>query len=115
MSPVQAPPYVEGIIKYPERAAEGGRIWGNKDYNFKLEDHAVRIRNARLEQTRFASHGFALLRRSTDINFADKQDVESRWHPQARQLVRELTGAREVFAFLGILRGGEQDEGVGRH
>lgn len=105
--------YVDAIIKYPERAAEGGRIWGNKDFNFKLEDHRMRIRNARLENPNFATRGFALLHRTTDIDFADKQDVERRWQPQVKQLVKELTGASDVFTFLGILRGGEQDEAGG--
>ncbi len=106
-------PWVDAIIKYPERAAAGGRIWGNKDFNFELEDHPVRIRNARLEPPAFGTRGFTLLKRSLDVDFLDKQSVEQRWHPQARQLIRDLTGAREVFPFLGILRGGETDEGGG--
>lgn len=112
MSP-QAPAYVEAIIKYPERAAQGGRIWGNKDFDFNLEDHRVRIHNARTERTSFESQGFALRSRSTDIDFADKESIETRWYPQVRRIVRELTGAREVFPFLGILRGGEQDQAGG--
>src|SRR4051812_36781409 len=42
-------PYVEAVIKYPERAAEGGNISGNKEFTFELEDHRMRIANARLE------------------------------------------------------------------
>jgi len=104
---------VDAIIKYPERAAEGGNISGNKEFTFELEDHSMRIRNARLESPSFDKEGFALLHRTTDIDFAEPADVESRWHPQARQLVRQLTGAREVFPFLGILRGGEDELGGG--
>ena len=104
---------VEAIIKYPERAAEGGRIWGNKEFSFALEDHSVWIRNARVEPPSFARQGFTLRKRSLDIDFKDKQSIEQHWHPQAKQLVRELTGAREVFPFLGILRGGETEEGGG--
>ena len=111
--PQQAPAYVEAIIKYPERAAQGGRIWGNKDFDFNLEDHRVRIRNARLERTSFQAQGFALRGRSTDIDFADKESIETRWYPQVRQIVQELTGGREVFPFLGILRGGEEDQAGG--
>lgn len=109
----QAPVFVEAIIKYPERAARGGRIWGNKDYNFKLEDHRMRIGNARLAPPSFHTRGFTLLERSTDIDFASKESIESRWHPQVRRLVQELTGARAVFPFLGILRGGENQEAGG--
>jgi hypothetical protein len=110
---LQDPPSVEAVIKYPERAAEGGRISGNKEFTFALEDHVMRIRNARLERTPFEACGFALLKRTTDIDFADEGDVQRRWHPQARRLVGELTGAREVFPFLGILRGGEEELGGG--
>lgn len=106
-------PYVDAIIKYPERAAEGGNISGNKEFTFELEDHRVRVRNARLESPAFGVEGFALLHRTTDIDFADPADVERRWHPQARQLVSQLTGAEHVFPFLGILRGGEEDLGGG--
>jgi hypothetical protein len=110
---LQAPAYVDAIIKYPERAARGGRIWGNKDYNFELEDHQMRIGNARLAGPSFETQGFALLERSTDIDFGAKESIESRWHPQVQQLVQQLTGAREVFPFLGILRGGEKEEAGG--
>ena len=109
----KAPPYVDAIIKYPERAAEGGRIWGNQDFDFALEDHRMRISNARLELPPFDARGFTLLERTGGIDFSDSGDVERCWHPQARELVRGLTGATEVFPFLGILRGGEQDEGGG--
>lgn len=110
---ILGPAYVDAIIKYPERAAEGGRIWGNQDFNFALEDHRMRIRNARLETISFGTHGFTLLNRPTDIDFTDAQEIERRWHPLARQLVREMTGAKDVFAFLGILRGGEDAGGGG--
>ena len=110
---VVGPAYVDAIIKYPERAAEGGRIWGNKDYNFALEDHPMRIRNARMESTNFGTNGFTLLSRPTDIDFANAQEVEKRWHPLARRLVCELTGAKDAFVFLGILRGGEEQGGGG--
>ena len=98
---------------YPERAAAGGRIWGNKDFSFQLEDHRASIRNARLASTSFERQGFTLLKRTLDIDFTDKGSVEQRWHPQAQQLIRDLTGATEVFPFLGILRGGENAEGGG--
>ncbi len=104
---------VDAVIKYPERAAAGGRIWGNKDFSFQLEDHRVHIRNARLETISYERQGFALLNRTLDVDFTDKASVETRWHPQAQQLIRGLTGATDVFPFLGILRGGENAEGGG--
>jgi hypothetical protein len=106
-------PYVDAVIKYPERAAEGGNISGNKEFTFALEDHSMRIGNARLRSPSFDDAGFTLLHRTTDIDFADPAEVEKRWHPQARELVRGLTGAEHVFPFLGILRGGPEDLGGG--
>jgi len=111
--PTEDPPYVDAIIKYPERSAEGGRISGNKEFTFELEDHVMRIGNARLRTASFDECGFTLLRRTTDFDFTSDADVQTHWHPQARRLVAELTGAREVFPFLGILRGGEADLGGG--
>jgi len=110
---VATPAYVEAVIKYPERSAEGGRISGNKEFTFELEDHRMRIGNARLQSSSFETCGFALLHRTTDIDFTDESEIQRSWHPQARRLVAELTGAEEVFPFLGILRGGEDELGGG--
>lgn len=114
--PIRAPEdrtSVEAGIMYPERAAAGGRIWGNKDFSFQLEHHFARIRDARLASTSFQKQGFTLLKRTLDIDFTDKVSVEERWHPQAKSLISGLTGATDVFPFLGILRGGENAEGGG--
>ncbi len=107
------PAYVDTVIRYSDRTAEGGCIRANGEYTFGMEDHARRVHNARREKIEFAKHGFALLRHSTDVNFSDPADVTARYPAQACQLVRELTGASEVFAFLGILRGGEAKAGGG--
>ncbi len=49
----------------------------------------------------------------TDVDFTDPKAVEAHYYPQVRRLIQDLTGAREVFVFLGILRGGEDDKGGG--
>ena len=105
--------HVDTLIRYSDRTAEGGCITANGEYTFGMEDHARRVHNARRETIRFGTHGFELLKHSTDVNFADPADVVARYHAQACQLVRELTGASDVFAFLGILRGGEANAGGG--
>jgi len=105
--------YVDTFIRYSDRTAEGGFIRANGDYSFGMEDHPARVHNARLEDIDFHTHGFTLLRHATDVDFADPEDVKQRYHPEACRLVQELTGAREVFAFLGILRGGEEKLGGG--
>ena len=107
------PAYVDSFIRYSDRSAEGGFIKANGDYSFTMEDHPRRIHNARRESIDFRIHGFTLLKHPTDISFEDPADVERRWNPEACRLVRELTGASEVFAFLGILRGGDAVAGGG--
>jgi hypothetical protein len=104
---------VDSFIRYSDRSADGGYIRANGDYSFGMEDHPARVHNARLEQIEFTTHGFTLLKHPTDIDFSDPADVERRWHPEACRLVREMTGASEVFAFLGIRRGGEAAAGGG--
>lgn len=105
--------FVDSFIRYSDRTADGGFIRGNDDYSFGMEDHPARIHNARLEQIAFDRHGFTLVRQATDVDFADAADVQRRYHPQVCRIVQEVTGAREVFAFMGILRGGDKDLGGG--
>lgn len=105
--------YIDTFIRYSDRTADGGFIRANGDYSFGMEDHPARVNNARLEAIDFATHGFTLLKHGTDVNFSDPEDVQRRWYPEACRLVKQLTGATEVFAFLGILRGGDENLGGG--
>ncbi|BAK67547.1 hypothetical protein SLG_28720 [Sphingobium sp. SYK-6] len=105
--------YIDTFVRYSDRTADGGYIEANGQYSFGMEDHDARVRNARLAETSFETHGFTLVPHATDVNFADPEDVKARYYPQISALVRELTGADEVIAFLGILRGGETDRGGG--
>lgn len=105
--------YIDTFVRYSDRTAEGGFIRANGDYSFGMEDHPARVHNARLEPIDFATHGFTLLKHTTDADFANPEDVQRRWYPEACRLVKGLTGATEVFAFMGILRGGEENLGGG--
>jgi len=107
------PSSVDSFIRYSERAADGGWIEKNGSYSFETEDHPVQVRDARGMETSLDVEGFALVRHTTDVDFADPQDFESRYYPEVCRLVQELTGASEVFAFMGILRGGEDAKGGG--
>lgn len=108
-----APAFVESFIRYSDRTAEGGFIRANGDYSFGMEDHPRRIHNARMEDIDFDVHGFKLLKHATDVDFTNPADVEQRYYPDVRRMVQELTGAREVFPFMGIRRGGEEAAGGG--
>lgn len=108
-----APAYIDTFVRYSERAADGGWIEKNGSYSFAMEDHDARVRNARLADTAFDTHGFTLVKHATDVDFADKEDFEKRYYPEVCRIVKELTGASHVYAFMGILRGGEDAKGGG--
>lgn len=107
------PTSVESFIRYSERAADGGWIEKNGSYSFSMEDHDVTVHNARLADISFDAQGFTLVKHATDVDFTDKDDFERRYYPEVARLVKDLTGASEVFAFMGILRGGEDAKGGG--
>lgn len=104
---------IDTFIRYSDRNAEGGFIRANGDYSFTMSDHPARVHNARLEPIDFATHGFTLVKHPIEVDFARQEAVQAVWYPEACRIVRELTGASEVFAFMGILRGGEADLGGG--
>lgn len=107
------PAEIETFVRYSERAADGGWIEKNGSYSFKMEDHPVTVRNARRAETSFETHGFTLAKHPVDVDFSDQTDFEARYYPAVSRLVKDLTGASEVFAFMGIWRGGEDDKGGG--
>lgn len=109
----EKPAQVASFIRYSERAADGGWIEKNGKYSFEMEDHDAVIRNARLADTSFETHGFTLERHPADIDWSDKSDFERRYYPSVCELVKRVSGADEVFAFLGIWRGGEDAKGGG--
>src|SRR4029078_5008400 len=96
--------YIDTFVRYSDRTADGGFIRAKGDYSFGMEDHPARVHNARREPIAFQTHGFTLLKHAIDVELASGEDVQARWYPEACLLVKELTGASEVFAFMGILR-----------
>ena len=106
-------PYVDAIIRYSERAADGGTIFENGKYTFEMEDHPMRVYNARLADISFEKNGFTLVRQKTDVDLTDQAAAMKFYYPEVQELVKKLTGAKEVIAFMGILRGGEQNAGGG--
>lgn len=109
----EAPAFVEAAIWYSERAADGGTIYGNGKYSFKIEPHPMRIHNARLADISFERNGFTLLKHETAADLTNQADAEKRYYPEAKRLVQDLTGATEVFAFFGVMRGGDAAAGGG--
>ncbi len=109
----ERPAEIETFVRYSERAADRGWIEKNGSYSFGMEDHPATVRNARMADTSFETHGFAVVKDPVDIDFSDPADFEARYYPHVSQVVKDLTGASEVFAFMGIWRGGEDEKGGG--
>lgn len=105
--------FVDAAIWYSDRAAEGGTIYGNGKYSFKIEPHPMRIFNARRAAVSFERNGFTLLKHDTAADLTDQADAERSYYPEARRLVQELTGAGEVLVFFGVMRGGDDAAGGG--
>ena len=97
------------------------------------EEREVTIRNARLleqnERRTIQVHGFELLKRrleNPDLDFYDHQQVVQNYYAECAELVREETGASQVFAFdhnirsatgkknRKRIRGGQQVQGPAR-
>lgn len=109
----EKPEAVESFIRYSEREADGGWIEANGKYSFGMEDHDVVVRNARKADTAWETHGFSLEHHPVDIDWSDRTDFEARYYPSVCELVKRVSGADEVFAFLGIWRGGDDVKGGG--
>ena len=60
-----------------------------------MEDHPARIHNARLEPIEFGKQGFTLVKHATDVDFANTEDVQRRYHPE---VCRHRQGAHRRHA-----------------
>ncbi len=112
-SQATTPSYVDAVIRYSEKAADGGTIFENGKYTFEMEDHPMRVHNARLADISFEKNGFTLVRQKTNVDLTDQAAAQEYYYPEVEALVKKLTGATDVIAFMGILRGGEQNAGGG--
>ena len=92
---------MDALIRYSERAADGGTIFENGKYTFKMEDHPARVHNARLADISFERNGFTILRHKTEADLTDQADVERRYYPEVRRLVKELTRAQRSHRLSG--------------
>ncbi len=109
-------PFVEAVIRFTDPASDGAMLHSDDhdSSTFQLIPKTVRIRNARLaaEAPTLDRNGFTLVDAPTDIDFLDRDQVQQRYYPEAQRIVRELTGASDVIAFLDIVRSEVREEGV---
>lgn len=121
MTPTQAAeadaePFVEAVIRFTDPASDGA-VLHSDDHDsstFQLIPKTVRITNARTLATppSLECNGFTLTQAPTDIDFLDPDQVQQRYYPEAQRIIRELTGAGEVIAFLHLVRSEVREEGV---
>ena len=108
-------PYVEAVIRFTDRASEGAVLHSedHESSTFQLEPHRVRIHDARAANNMsFEENGFTLVRHRLEIDYLDNDEVRRRWYPEAIDIVRRLTGAAEVIAFLDMVRSETREEGM---
>ena len=109
-------PFVEAVIRFTDPASAGAVLHtdDHESSTFHLIPKTVRIANARAASGRlsFEANGFTLIDAPFEIDFLDRTQVEQRYYPEAQRIVRELTGASEVIAFLDLVRSEVRDEGI---
>jgi hypothetical protein len=99
---------IEAIMPYVV-AGERSIFWPGKreDSYWPVEEHWVRIHDARAEAGRLAleTTGFTLLNRPTKVkDFNDAAEVKAVYYPEIEALAKELTGARRVLVFGDVVR-----------
>jgi hypothetical protein len=108
--------FVEAVIRFTDPASAGAVLHtdDHESSTFHLIPKTVRITNARAacEPLSFEANGFTLVDAPIEIDFLDRAQVEQRYYPEAERIVRELTGASEVIAFLDIVRSEVREEGI---
>ena len=112
----EAATFVEAVIRFTDPRSAGA-VLHTDDHDsstFQLIPKTVRIANARAlaQRPSLETNGFTLLEAPTEIDFLDKAQVEQRYYPEAQRIVRELTGASEVIAFLDLVRSEVRGQGI---
>ena len=115
-SEAEAQPFVEAVIRFTDPASAGAVLHtdDHESSTFQLIPKITQIRNARAaaEPLSFEANGFTLIDAPFDIDFLDRTQVEQLYYPEAQRIVRELTGASEVIAFLDLVRSEVREEGI---
>lgn len=104
----EAKPFVEAIIRYTDPASAGANL-NSQDHaksTFKLLDHKFPVYNARLAKPPifFEKNGFTMIKHKTNVNLLDRKQVAKTYHGEAAEIVKQITGAREVIVFLDLIR-----------
>jgi hypothetical protein len=106
-------PYVEAELSYLTPMAEKLVSYayeppaGVPRSNGKFETHKVPIRDARAisHQVSLDREGFGLTAHDTKVSdFYDEDEVRNVYYPEAKQLLKDVVGATEIFIFDATLR-----------
>ena len=109
-------PHVEAVIRFTDPASAGAMLHSDdhESSTFQLIPKMVRIGNARAagESLSFEANGFTLVDAPFEVDFLNRAEVEGRYYPEAQRIVKQLTGASEVIAFLDMVRSEVRGEGL---
>ena len=86
---------------------------GTPELNWQVESRAVHVYDGRprLSSLSIEQQGFTLRREETTVtDFYDQAQVLDTYYPEVEQLVRGVTGARQVLAFDYNVRNGSKAE-----
>jgi hypothetical protein len=112
----EAKTFVEAVIRFTDPQSAGAVLHtdDHESSTFQLIPKTVRITNARTlpAAPTLDANGFTLVNAPTDIDLLDPEQVQQRYYPEAQRIVRELTGASEVIAFLDLVRSEVRGEGI---
>lgn len=100
------------VVKGDRQPVAQNNAHGRIDYlNVDLNEHELLVRNGRenVEQFSLERQGFELIEhQSKMIDFRDKTELNSVYHPEMERLIKEMTGAARVHVFDHTLRTGDE-------
>ncbi len=100
------PEAIEVVIPYVV-AGERSIFWpGDREASYwPVEEHKVRLHDARAVDLALERNGFVLLRRSTAVkDFYDPDEIKRVYYPEVEALAKELLGAKTVLIFGEVAR-----------
>ena len=96
-----------GVVPVTETKDLGGYVTVTERHNNTYVRHKVKIRNARslFDTFDLERNGFTFVKHPTQVkDFYDEQEIVSVYYPEMVQLVKEQSGARDVFIFDHTVR-----------
>ncbi len=103
---LDAIPFVETELNYIHTDCEGGILYElqRESSTLVFDPKTVRVRDGRGRPFSLTEDGFQLVQAPTAANLLDPEQVRGAYFEQMTALVKEMTGASEVWAFNDVTR-----------